>query len=228
MLYPAPGPAGLLAAVLTHGLLVEQSKAAQKEKLQEAADKVLDKYRSVVGSFTYGQLADAALAKPQLEAVPVASSQRVAGPWLLEGTPVLTMTQDQRALVLDVAFKITQPAGPASDPLVVRVVSKPLDPDGVADQWLAGDGTLLKAESATLLARAVRVAMNRQQFFAAPDAWQTVRYALGGSEQMERATVVEHDCGRLLLRNLRGAFMSVPDPSDGSRAADCHDPPASR
>jgi hypothetical protein len=45
---------------------------------------------------------------------------------------------------------------------------------------------------------------------------------------MERATVVEHDCGRLLLRNLRGAFMSVPDSSDGARAADCHDPPASR
>jgi hypothetical protein len=221
-LYPAPNAAGLLVAVLTHSALVEQQKAAQKEKLQETADKVLDKYRAVLDQITNAKLAEAALGRLHWEgATTVGATATAAQGWVIEGTPVLTMTQDQRALFLDAEFKVTEPGAAAAAPVAVRVVSQALEPDGVTGQWMANDGSVLKEQAAALFMQALRIALDARRLGAMPDAYRTVRYPQGSSEQIERATLMVRSCDRLVIRNLRGTLMSVPaqDPQGCQPAA---------
>lgn len=224
MLYPAPSAAGLLAAVLTHGLLNEGAKQAQKSKLQAEADQVLEPYRDVLDGLTHERLVRAALPL-QRNPEPRRAMAGDAGPgpdWIVEIAPVFSMTADQRALVLDNAVRVYAPAGTdAAFAQAIRVVSRPAEavesPAAPDSPWRAENGRRLLQVSAELLAESLDVAMAQAQRAPPPaDAPQrTFRYAEGGEERMERASLVEAGCGRLLLRTLRGWYMSVPGPTEG-------------
>ncbi|MFT3955962.1 MAG: hypothetical protein QM722_16715 [Piscinibacter sp.] len=228
MLYPAPNAAGLLAAILTHGLLSEGAKQSQKEKLQAEANEVLAPFEGVLGGFTNVQLIRDALPRQKSS-----GSRRLLGlddnpgqDWVVEAAPVFSMTRDQRALVLDTAVRIYAPAtADAAYAQTIRVVSRPVDTpaadaQAVQAHWLTDGGRRLTDESAALLALSLDVAMDDLQQAAAPaEAPQrTFRYAEGGSEKMERGSLVASACGRLLIRTLRGWLMSVPVPTEGNPA----------
>lgn len=216
MLYPAPNAAGLLAAVLTHGVLVESAKKRQKESLQEAADAVLAPYKSVLDVFSTRDLLlraltkSTAFAKARLVDTPVATDDMT----VLEIAPAFSMTQDQLGIVLDNEVAIVRPEkeSTASYRRTVRVVSTAINVTDPVQFWIADEGESLKDQTAKLLAESIEIAANdalgRVPISSAPQ--RTVRYREGAAEKMERSHVLGTECGRMLIMTLRGMLMSVP------------------
>jgi hypothetical protein len=219
MLYPAPNAAGLLAAILTHSLLNEGAKKAQRDRIQADADAVLANYQPVLSGFTNEALIAGAL--PRLKSPGtrrlVGAEGGAAGDWSIETAPVFSMTRDQRAIVLDNAVRIYAP-GTLEAPYAqtIRVVAAPLaaptDDAEVPAVWLAEQGRRLTDESAALFAESLDVAIGEATgapgFADMPH--RTFRYFEGGIEKMERAQLVEQGCERALIRTLRGWLMSIP------------------
>ena len=227
MVYPVPGAAGLLVAVIAHGLVTNDLRQRQKDRMQLEADRVLEPFEPVLDAFTNQQLMVAGLQRTS-----VGGRKRVLAPaepagadWLIESAPVFSMTQDQRALVLDNALRIFSPGSTTvSYAQTIRVVSAPLvvpapttqpeapNPPGVAPLWLQSQGRLLIDESTALIAESLDVALTDavKPVGEANAPYQTFRYPQGGSERMERAQLDVEHCGRTLVRTLRGGLWSIP------------------
>lgn len=227
MLYVVPGPVGLLAAVLAHGLVTNTARQKQKDEMQLAADQVLEPLMPVLGSFTHLQLMQAGLQRTVVGGSKrLRSATEPAGTdWLIESAPVFSVTQDQSALVLDNALRIFAPgASTVAYAQTVRVVSAPLvvpaattlpqsaNASAVVLVWLESQGRRLTDESAALFAESMDIALTDAVARVGDEnaAHKTFRYPEGGSERMERAQPVAERCGRTLIRTLRGWLMSIP------------------
>jgi hypothetical protein len=214
MLYPVP-LAGLPAALLTHGLLIESEKDRQKEKLRKAADKVLDPLAPVLSAFKHPELLERALPK---------MTQRLVDGTFIESAPVFFMTQDQSAIIVDNAVSIYASSA-AQKPKyqnAIRAVSRAHEGDDLAALWTAENGERLKDQSASLFAESLDVALAHAFGGAAgANAHRTIRYMEGRSEKMERAQILSQSCDRLVLRTLRDSLMSVPARQS---SADCQRP----
>lgn len=241
MLYGAPGVAGFFAAVLTHGLITSALREKQKDQLQSEADRVLEPFVPVLNAFTHQQLMADALARTTVGGAKrlVAAAEPVAADWLIESAPVFSMTQDQRAIVLDNVLRIFAPGGATvvyaqtvrvvSVPLVLPVASaaraasaasEPAGASGMAPVWLESQGRRVTDESVALFAESLDIALREAAGPAVADTapHKTFRYPEGGSEKMERAQLVAERCGRTLIRTLRGWLMSIPiGPAGGER-----------
>ena len=235
MLYPAPNAAIALAAVLTHGAVVGSMRDGQKEKLQEAADKVLLPYQKVLGTYKHQELMRRALEKTLTGGSKklVESSEKPGAEWFVESAPVFSITQDQTAIILDNSISIYAPgaSSAAAYQNTVRVVSQPKDETDLASFWNANDGASLKEESAGLLAESLDIILS--EVAGGPNKednpYRTVRYLEGTTEKMERGQVIRERCGRTLIKTLRGGLMSVPARRSTAPAAapDCADVPGS-
>lgn len=216
ILYPAPNAAGLVAAIVTHGLIVESTKKSQKEKIQRDADEVLSPYQSVLTGFKNRELVRRGLKRiaGHSNRALLASIRATNGDWFVDVEPVFSMTQDRRALVLDNVISVFRPDSPALPSFrnSVRVVSKPRSEDGVAEVWSANQGEEIKEESARLLAESVSIALAAvtESANVTDGTYRTVRYREGGAEQMERGMLLSEDCERTVVKTLRNALLSVP------------------
>jgi hypothetical protein len=221
MMYPAPNVIGLVAGIVTHGLVAGAARGSARSEADKAADKLVDPYRAGLAGFTQQELALAALAKPALRTAHLAAAGE-AGPGLVESSPVFYLTPEHDALVLDNSVAVARAAGEPQR-TTIRVVSPPhLAEDAVA-RWSADNARALKAASAELLALSLEIAIAPPApAGAAAPPYRTVRYLQGRKEMFERAQVLDEHCGRALIRSLRGWLMSVPlvKPSQPP-AADC-------
>jgi hypothetical protein len=225
MLYPAAGVAGLIAAVVTHGVLVESTRNAEKARLQEQADAVLLPFRDQLADFRYPKLLRMAVERvPGPGRANVITGADAATAWTVTSTPVFWLTQDGRALILDNTVSLFGP-GESARPthrVTVRVVSRArAQPD---TEWAApaGNATALQEESAHMVAHSLALALrDTERAATAAGSPKTVRYPEGGSERIERAVPVESLCERRVLRTLRGWLLSVPEPQsdDGTPCA---------
>lgn len=225
MLYPAPGLAGFLAAVLTHGALVAGAQNSERQKQQAAADRVLEPHLPALREWTAQALWESAMAKTGAPsgspAAPDAGAAKAA--WVGEAVPSFAMTQDAGALVLDVAIKLTPALGGAASETFVRVVSAPLQTPDAAAHWGAQGSSALKATAAAMLAHALELSSRQADPASAEEPpFRTHRYRVGNAERTERAQEVAGGCERKLLRTLRGWLLSVP--VRGDAAAPCPDP----
>lgn len=222
MVYPAFGVAGLLAAVVTHGVIIDATKQKQKDQLQAKADEVLLAYKPFLDKFSYRDLMQRAAAK-----VRFAGESRLIEPgadagqgMLVESAPVLKLTQDQKAIVLDnlVAIQLPGVSRESAYRTSIHVVSSPSTSTELAAFWSENDGERIKDESARLVAESLDIAFGEAGKGAVTSnaAYRTVRYFEGAAEKIERAQVLAEQCERLLIRTLRGNLMSVPV----ARAAD--------
>jgi len=242
ILYPAPGIIGLLAAVATHGAIVEGQKKAEKERIQATADRVLVAYQPVLGAYTYRELMQQALGLAQSQGAAAGSgggrligfADQRGAEWLLESAPVYFIAPDERAIVLDLAVAVYAP-GPAAAPVyqnLIRVVSQPQEGSDPAAFWTANQGENLKQTSAALLAESLEIVRGQVAGAAVAEAavHKTLRYMEGSTERMERGQVISAQCNRLLIKNLRGWLMSLPTRTEAGAAAQapCGNPPASR
>jgi hypothetical protein len=230
MMYPAPSPAGFIAALITHGLILESQKDSQKQALQETANKVLAPYQPVLSGYKYPELMQAALDK-----TPWIGTKALIGPaqargvgWVVESLPFFSMTQDQRALVLDNIVSV-YPPGETAKPLyqsTIRVISQPRAEQDVEAFWKDNAGAALKAESTSLLAHSLVLTLHETGKPVASDmlAFKTIRYREGETEKMERAQVLSQACHRQVIKTLRGWLMSVPSLSAADPAAAACEP----
>ncbi|QDQ27898.1 hypothetical protein FNU76_16955 [Chitinimonas arctica] len=225
ILYPTggAGAAGFFAAILTHALVTDATKRAQKTKLQQEADVVLKPFADVLGGFQHSELMRLALAKTTSGSQRrLASIDESAGKdWRVASVPAFFMTQDKRSLVLDNLVAVVPPGMDDKDAyqVTVRVVSSALSGDGLDEQWNGQGGERLKTESAALLAQSLDLALADIAGMMAKGSGtqKSVRYREGSSERIERGELLMENCGRSILRTLRGALMSVPTSASSER-----------
>lgn len=220
MLYPAPNAVGLLAALLTHGLLVGNSRRMEANRLQGAADKVLDPYRGIIGDFHHEELLQLALAQKRASGITrIALTGEAPGEeWFFVAEPTFSMTQDQKALIFDSAFIVYAPNSPALPAYqnALRVVSSPITAGDPLVYWSEESGRNLKHVSAQLMAMALELAATeiakgaREEVEAATSNQKTMRYLEGATEKIERAELLQVTCDRAVLKTLRGGLMWVP------------------
>ncbi len=216
------GLVGLLAGIATHAAISSAVLTSQQRAEQYEADKVLEPYRPTLDSLSTAKLAQLGTVK-----MVRGGAKRVAAPgaqapgeWLIESTPVFTLTQDERAIVLDNAVVVRAPEAPfpAVYKGVVRVVS---DPRPAGDEqspllaaWTASEGEALQQETSGLWAESldmVLAELNKGPGGSNAQVTQkTIRFPEGGATKVERASIVEERCGRTVVKTLRGWLMSVP------------------
>ena len=215
MMYPAPNAAGFLAALITHGILLESTKNSQKQKLQAEADKVLLPYQEVLRDFGMADLLQRSLQKSRLgpDSTLQPESSASVGDWVAGVVPAYAMTQDGRALILEAAVSLRdRHATAAAYQGVIRVVSSPREDVELPTYWTAEEGKALKDEAATMLAHALDIATQLGMGAPPPDVakQRTFRYRAGTTDRYERAELLRDECDRLVVRNLRGTLMSIP------------------
>lgn len=216
MLYPVPGVAGLIVAVLTHGTIVEAAKKDQKDRLQQSANAILGPYQETLDGFTHQELTQLTLARPLLKdrAKPDQTVDPLGDAVVLESNPRFLFTQDMSAIILDNEITINSAAGgsPDSYRTVVRVISSATVHDPITQFWLADTGKNLKQQSAALLAESLDIALSsfagRTQKNETPH--RTFRYMEGTVEKIERGQFLSSRCNRTVITSLRGTFTSFP------------------
>jgi len=231
MLYPTGnlGFVGLLAAVATHAALIGGSRHSQESKLQLDADKVLEPYREVLAGLHLRGLQERALSLLPAGGRLRGADDVPAGELIVTALPAFALTPDASALVLDEVVLIKESgAAEARIEQALRIVSPTrIESDPVAG-WIADDGALLKSTATQMQAQALAIAFAQMDARAQPGAvaddkpaMRTLRYALGHAEKMERAQLLEQSCDHLLMRNLRGAILSVPPRAGASQPPEC-------
>lgn len=227
MMYPGgAGLAGLLVGVLTHAAVNSSVQSAEMKRLQAKADAVLVPYSGALQALSSDEL----LLRTREE---LALRGWLPGKASLELRPVFLMTQDRRAVLMDVVAQFSDGSGAPASTVGMRIVSDPRAAVPEADDWAEADGSGLRRVSVGLLARAVQ---HLTDHFGRPgqagDAnapaavERTVRFVEGGSQRMERAAVLQQRCGRALLRTLSNTLMSVPLASAAPAEAGCEVVPA--
>lgn len=233
MMYPAPNAVGLLAAVVTHGVIQGAKKRKEHDRIQQAADKVLEPYQATFSGMSNRGVAMASLARTPFGDRKTLASEPVsqAGTWRISATPAFSLTQDQRAFIIDNAIVLFAPGSTTpSHKTSVRVISQPRAGDDPASMWTADDASELKEEWGFLFAESIEVALRALSSMSGNDPatpFATLRYAEGGAERIERAQPLYEACGRIVLKTLRGKLMSVPaklPPDANEGAANCPAP----
>lgn len=216
IMYPAPNALGFLAAVLTHGAVVEAQKQAHKEQIQETANQVLSTYETVLHNYTSNELMQRGLQKISIGGNKklIAADEQPGNDWLIATTPVFFMTQDQSAIILENSIVVYAPDAPTSVAYqnTIRVISEPRNDNDLAHFWTTDQGEQLKNESAYLFARSLEIAMRRMSSDtdAINTPQKTFRYLEGHDKKIERGYLVSEHCNRMIIRTLRGEFISVP------------------
>lgn len=215
VLYLATGGlGGFLLGIATHGAIVESVKEGKKTQIQREADKVLDPYRESIATFTFRQLAEPALQKDAIKGLGrlIGAQERGEG-FVLHAEPLLTLTADRRALVLDNLVTVYR-AGIPSEALyrnVFRVVSDPRSDDDLQGYWGRDNALALRTLSQALFAQSLKMAVRLVEAPTPADAAEkTMRFYEGGVKLVERGQMLDLSCGRVTGRTLRGWILSAP------------------
>lgn len=133
---------------------------------------------------------------------------------LLESTPIFYISQDHSTIILENIVMVHKPGTPEAVPskCVIKVVSRPQEGPEPTERWIANQGEQLKAESADLLAESFNLALSSitDESSYANNAYKTVRYHEGDTEKMVRGQLITESCERVIVKTLRGIFLSAP------------------
>lgn len=214
-LYPAPNAGGLIAAVLTHSLLVSGSRESERQARQKAADQVLEPYKSAIEQLDAARLDQALQAR--WAAMPPAPQgvRRV-----VHLQPHFRVSSDHRVIVLDARIRVQEADSPAADKLV-QVVSTPREGEDPQAAWLDSDAQPFREEIVTMLSHGIDIALHVASQPPAATPSKTQRYTYGNETRMERGQALATGCARIVLWTLRESWMSVPvNPGDPAACAD--------
>jgi phage gp45-like len=124
------------------------------------------------------------------------------------------LTQDQKTIIINdnVVIRIPGQTPEVAHKSIIRVISAAENSADSSSFWTGNQGENIKGISSQLHAQSIDIAL--QTFAAAKSTeskpFQTVRYKEGLSDKVERAQVIHKDCDRMLIKNLRGVFISAP------------------
>jgi hypothetical protein len=220
MLYPAPNLIGMLAAVATHAALATSANESKKQGLRTEADKVLVPYQSVLDDYKNQELFQLSIGKMATtgsKKIVSSNDQANTGAVVVETTSMFSMTQDQKALILDNVISIKKSNAATPYQVAVHVVSSAKDSADLNNFWNENKGYKLKEESSLLFAHSLDIALADQLNIAKnANPFKTIRYVEGGAEKIERGQPISDHCHQLLFRNLRGNLMLVPLKNEGA------------
>ncbi|MGQ2964677.1 hypothetical protein [Methylophilus sp.] len=216
MLYPAPSAAGLVAAVIAHAFIINSVKNEQKNKLQLNADQVLSSYQEALNNFKYGELIQRTV--DRLSITSAAEHVKAQGyadrKMIIESAPTFMLTQDQKTIIINdnIVIRIPGQTPEVAHKSMIKVISTAESSADSSSFWTGNQGENIKGISSLLHAQSIDIAL---QTFAAGKSteskpFQTVHYREGLSDKVERAQVIHKDCDRMLIKNLRGVFISAP------------------
>lgn len=227
MLYASPNAAGFLAAILTHGVIVESQKKNQKDQLQVEADNVLVPYQTILGDYLHKDLMQNGLQKISMGGKKelIELTEKSNSDWLIYSSPIFLLTQDQSAIVLENAISIYAPGAPETSAYqnIIRVVSEPKEDKDLVNLWTNNQGEKLKDESASLFARSIEISMNDMVSSTDNDniPQKTFRYYQGQDKKVERGYLISENCNRMVIKSLRGQLISIPSHNDSSSDEHC-------
>lgn len=195
---------------LINAAVINGARESQKSRVQLEADKILLPYGSILANYRSRDL----YAKALLQTRNMAPKSMSGKAGKVSASPVFSMTQDQKALVLDSVIEVREQEFPAlANTSTIRVVGRPKEGGDLTAYWTAQEGSALRSESESLLAEALEIALKfgNPSFVANPaPAMKTLRFMQGDVERVERAEVLNQACSRTVFRTLRGSLMSVP------------------
>jgi len=228
MMYPAPNAVGLLAGIVTHGLINGAAKKKKKQRLVDAADQVLVPYQPLLAAYSTRLLLQGSVLRDALREgggrVFLIGEPSTAD-WLVVAEPTFRFSADQRALLIDNAIVFYSPDSRTTPVFknVVRIVAAPMQgPDEtLSGSWLEDDGSLFKQTLEDLYAQSLSVAIRSMSSSGVvarvdPNSAKTIRYVLGAAERMERGQLLFEDCDRVVIRTLYGTIMSAPTRNKGA------------
>lgn len=218
-----------VARITGHGIFLNSDTPLYKyvengvrNKLQEAADKELFPYQTVLASYNHRELMQSAL-----EMTPAGGRKRLVGfsetpgdDWFIESMPIFSFSPDQRAIILENNISIYPPGNwtAAVYKNIVKVVSQPKSETDIVSFWTTDNGKKLKEESAGLFAESLGIALSEAANMANQNnnAHKTFRYFEGSTERMERGQLISEHCDRVVIKTLRGTPMSIPTRRDAT------------
>ena len=220
MLYPAVGAVGFLAALVTHGIITESTKNHQKSKAEEAADKVLLPYQTILSDFHQKQLMQNGLKRvnDNDKKKMIEFGELSGADCFIESMPVFSMTQDQKAIILENSIAIFTQKSPTK-PIyqnTFKVVSVANNEENLVNFWTANQGEKLREESANLFGHSLNMILS-QMTIESPNnnnPYKTFRYIEGTHEKMERGQFISEDCNRIVIKTLRNELLSIPKKQD--------------
>lgn len=206
-LYPAPNAGGLIAAILTHSLLVNGSRESERQARQTTADQVLESYKAVIDRLDAAQLTGVLQSRWASDPSVQGGARRI-----VHLQPHFRVSTDHRVIVLDARIRLQgddTPSERSASDMVVQVVSTPRDGEDPLAVWLNNDAHVFREEVVTMLTHGIDIALKAAPLPAAAPA-RTQRYAFGNETRMERGQPLASGCGRVVLWTLRESWMSVP------------------
>ncbi|CAN7605887.1 hypothetical protein [Rhizobacter sp. LjRoot28] len=215
MAYPSVGGGlvGALAAVATHAVIVNSSNSSRRSEAQVVADRVLDPYKASVAEVTHDALLQAATAPLAVPGIRRQTTDLPAGGWLVHSAPVFSMSLGANALVLENELTVRSVERPDDIryQAVIKVVSAPRDPDMDAQAyWSDAQEQRLQRISLAMYTHSLRLLIEAASFEGKLAPQKSVRYVQGDVTKVERGHLIRQQCGRAVLRTLRGGWMSVP------------------
>lgn len=209
-LYPAPNVGGLVAAILTHSMLVGGSRESERQARQKEADKLLEPLQAAIDRLDTAHLTNALRSRWATESPTVNGLQRI-----VHLQPHFRVSWDHRVILMDARIRIQAADSPAAPPVpeqLVQVVSTPQRAEDPLAAWLDGDAASFRQEIVTMLAHGIDIALQVTPQHPVTQPARTQRYAYGNQTRMERGQPVTAGCGRVVLWTLRETWMSVPVP----------------
>ncbi len=217
MMYPAADLASFVAVIATHAAIQGAQTDARAAALQDQANSILRPYQDILGELRVHDLFRESLIAHAPQARLVAAPDATAARPQIGLAAQVTMTQDQRALVLDlVATANDRATTDAQDAYIhkIRVVSDPVSSahTDVQSYWRADNGKALRASVKQILGQVIDLFVaDATATLPHQDTVQmTARYQLGGELATERANLLIDTCERKTLRTLRGWVLSTP------------------
>ncbi|MGE0350241.1 hypothetical protein [Hydrogenophaga sp.] len=206
-LYPAPNAGGLIAAILTHSLLVNGSRESERQDRQRLADQALNPFRAAIEGLDSSLLTHDLRARWVSDNAGNGNERR-----LVHLLPHFRISADHRVIVLNVRIRVQEPdAAPDRHVFdqMVQVVSTPHGGEEPLTAWLANDAHHFREEVVSMLGHAIDIALKLGPLPPSSPA-RTQRYIYGTETRMERGQPLASRCGRVVLWTLRESWMSVP------------------
>lgn len=208
MLYPAPNAGGLIAAVLTHALLINGSRESDRQARLKASEQILEPYQPTIEKLDAAQLTTALQSRWSADQAHPTTPARI-----VHVQPHFRVSADHRVIVMDARIRVQEPdlvTDASTSDRLVQVVSTPGSGEDPLASWLDNDAHHFREEIVALLAHGIDIALKLPHQPGTAVAARTQRYVFGNETRMERGQQLASGCGRVVLWTLRESLMSVP------------------
>lgn len=221
MMYPGDNAGVFLVSVLTHAAIQSSINEKNREKQQTEADTVLENYQQTIEKFdgdfllTDDSSITTSNGKVTLKRYkPENDTLHAVNRFVAKILPVYYLTQNENTLVLNIQFNFYESKNPqtAVNQKIVEYVSDPI----ISEKNSAIDAeqkqTRFIESGRKLFGESVRLALEASSgnLESSNNIEKTVRYFENGRKKVERGTILEDRCDRIVFTTLRGVVKSVP------------------